>query len=105
MEYAMTVWNFALTKEQQAKLERQEKIATRMMGIRLTEGQNLRERHEKTCLEKYAKIEKSEQSILQTFICQRLQRSGQYRLHKVTTSRFQNSFFVKTPALLNQYKM
>ena len=98
-EYASTVWHLGLNVKQKKKLQRQENFALKMLGIKL--NYTLDQRRVEKCCNKYNQIESQSSNVLFNFISQKLPRSGHYRVPKCNTERCKNSFFFKTPVLLN----
>lgn len=96
LEYAVCVWHFGLNQKQIRCLQRQENIATSIMGIRGTQDMLLEERREARCIKKYkALIEQDSTHI------PRLLPSGRLAVPLCRTGRTKNSYFNKMPALYN----
>ena len=102
IEYASVVWCWGLDLKDKTLLERQQRLACKMLHVNETSLSTLEERRISSCIAKYNKLENSEQSILCQFICSRLPRSGKYQLKYVSTDRCKNSFFYYTPIAINK---
>jgi hypothetical protein len=89
-----------LTNKQKKLLERQEKIGCKILKIEQP-VKCLAERRTDRCIEKYKKIEDERNSILCDHMCAKLPRTGKYCLFRPTTERLKNTFFYKTPYIIN----
>ena len=101
LEYASTVWTWGVNTEEKTLLERQQKIACRIMQIDREQLPSLEKRRVTTCLEKYKRLENCNSHILNEFICDKLEMTGYYRLKNVKTERCKRSFFYYTPIAAN----
>ena len=104
LETSCTVWTFGLTVKQEKKLERQSKISCKILGVHSKELLPLTDRRLDLVHKKYIKIEEND-SVLNSFICQKMLTTGQYRLGKARTSRCFRSFFFSAPQFLNRQKL
>ena len=104
LEYASNIWTWGLSSAQKETLQKQDNFAKKMLGIRnlgILCG-NLEERRVTKCVKRYQELENNNSnSILNDFICTRLPRTGHYRTLRATTERCKNSFFFRTPILIN----
>ena len=101
LEYASTVWHWGLKEEQRYRLYRQENISCKILGIDKNVMEDLKNRRIEKCCKKYIDIDSNNNHVLNQFICKKLERTRQYRLLPVRTSRCKFSFFHQTPVVLN----